>query len=96
MFGDRSPRKDFEDFDAANPLVWELFKKFTFQAIGVGRSTFSARVILGRIRWETAIETNSGDGLKINDHHSPYYSRKFMSSYPQHAGFFRTRRVDGW
>ena len=31
--------------------------------------------------------------LKINDHHSPYYARKFEKEFPEHADIFRTRKT---
>jgi hypothetical protein len=95
-------RKAFDEFDAENPHVYELFCRFAFQAVARGYENFSARAIIHRIRWETAIETteafpnpDSEDGgpLKINNNHSPYYARKFMSEFPVHSGFFRTRDV---
>ena len=76
----------------SNPGVWELFKRFTFEAINAGRKSYSARFIVGRIRWHVEI-TTKGDELKINDHHSPYYGRMFHAKYPQHDGFFRNRNL---
>ncbi len=86
-------RKKFSEFHTDNPQVYELFKKFTNQAIGTGRKNYSARTIFHRIRWHTDIETRSDDGFKINDHHSPYYSRMFIQDHPQHKGFFRDRML---
>jgi hypothetical protein len=82
---------DFDKFDSANPEVYELFKKFTFDAIHAGYGRYSSDAILHRIRWHTNVETNSADGFKLNDHHTAYYARKFMLDFPEHCGFFRTR-----
>lgn len=83
----------FEEFHAANPRVFELFEKFAFEVIGAGHRHYSADAILHRIRWHVAVETKSGDGFKINDHHSAYYARLFEARHPERSGFFRTRRV---
>ncbi len=85
-------RRQCIDFHEDNPRVWELFKKFTFDRVRKGFHNYSARSIFHRIRWETDIpEYEQGEEFKLNDHHSPFYARRFMRMYPEHAGFFRTR-----
>jgi hypothetical protein len=83
----------FSKFDADNPHVYELFKKFTEQIVKAGAKTYSARAIIHRIRWHTDIDTESVDTFKINNNHSPYYARKYMSEFPSRAGMFRVREV---
>ena len=75
-----------------NPHVYELFTKFTMQAINRGHRKLSAWLIINRIRWETSIETN-GDDFKISNDFIAYYSRLFMHDYPQYQGFFRTKSL---
>lgn len=77
-----------------NPHVYELFKRFTFQAIRCGHKRCSAWLIVNRIRWETAIET-SGCDFKISNDFIAYYARLFMAHYPEHEGFFVTKRMKG-
>ena len=89
--GGKSLVDKFELFDAANPHVYELFKKFAQQALARGYEHFSPATIIERIRWETSVVTESPDGFKINDHWAAFYSRKFMRDFPDHDGFFRTR-----
>lgn len=84
-------RRAFETFHAANPQVYELFKRFTFQVIERGFSRYSSDAVCHRIRWHVNIETRSDDGLKINDHVTAFYARLFMDDHPEHAGFFETR-----
>jgi hypothetical protein len=73
-----------------NPHVYELFKRFTMQAIDRGHKNLSAWLIINRIRWETSIETK-GEDFKISNDFIAYYSRLFMHQYPQYQGFFRTK-----
>lgn len=87
-------QRDFEAFHAANPHVYQLFEKFTFEAIRAGRKRFSARTVLHRIRWYTSVETQDPQGFKINDHWSPFYARMFHGRYPAHDGFFAMRMAD--
>lgn len=96
LFGDEiAPEESrFRRYHKENPAVYELFVRFTRQAISAGRKRFSATAIIQRIRWETAVTGN--DGFKINNNYSSYYARLFIREYPQHEGFFVTRagRVD--
>lgn len=82
----------FNDFNEKNPEVYELFKKFTFQAASRGHKRLSAWMIANRIRWETQIETVNDD-YKISNDYIALYSRKFMKDYPQYDGFFQTKEM---
>lgn len=91
---DRTPAGRFaawKQFHRANPHVFALFVRFAREAKAAGRERFGAHAIGERIRWYTAIETRSSDGLKINDHHLPYWSRLAMLLHPDLAGFFERR-----
>ena len=75
-----------------HPEVWELFVQFTFDMIDKGFKNYAVSGIFERIRWEKDM---GGDGLtmfKINNNYKPFYARRFMACYPQHEGFFRTRK----
>lgn len=85
-----SARQRWLDWHAANPHVYELFKRFTFEAIARGHKRLSAWLVVNRIRWETSIETSGGD-FKLSNCHIAYYARLFMDEFPQHRGFFRTK-----
>ena len=82
----------FEKFHTENPHVYELFKKFTLQAIAKHHKRLSAWLIINRIRWETMVET-TGDDFKISNDFIALYSRKFMKDYPQYEGFFVVKEM---
>ena len=73
-----------------NPEFYELFKRFTFQAIQKGHRRLSAWLIVNRIRWETMIVT-TGNEYKISNDFIALYARLFMHEYPDYKGFFRTK-----
>ena len=89
-FGDPSLAAKFWTFHKENPHVYQLVKRFTFQAIRAGRSHYSIQSIFERMRWYTDIETNDPD-FKLNNNHRPFYSRLFMDDHPEHKDFFRLR-----
>jgi len=94
----RTLLRRFAEFDLANPEVWRLFERFTFDRILRRFSHYSADAILHRVRWETAVVTNDESGeFKINNDYSCCYARKFRDKHPNHADFFAVRisQVDG-
>lgn len=86
-------REQVSSFHNKHPEVWNLFVRFTMEKISCGFKHYSARGIFHRIRWETEEPSyQAGKEFKLNDHYSPFYARRFHRIYPQHDGFFRTRK----
>ena len=89
----------FEKFHQKYPMVYDLWDKFTREAIDRGMSKIGAALIMERIRWETSINIKDarpdGKTVKINDHYKAYYSRLWMLKNPQYRNLFNTRKVEG-
>ena len=83
----------FEKYNRDHPKVYEYFKRFAFEAIAAGQKEFSSDAILHRIRWFVTIEQSPYEDYKINNNYSSRYARKFIEDFPQHAGFFKTRKL---
>ncbi len=83
-------KQEFWAFHKANPSVYKEFEKYTNVAIDRGAKHLSHWLVIGRIRYETAIETNDPD-YKINNNYIAFYARLFMALNPQHDGFFKTK-----
>jgi len=84
-------REQVRTYHRNNPEVWELFKSFTLELIYSGRKHYSANAIFERIRWEKDLGNGSEAAFKLNNNYRAFYARRFMASYPQYEGFFRTR-----
>jgi len=82
-------KKQWWRWHRANPHVYELFTRFTFDVIKRGHKHYSSKAIFERIRWHTDIET-AGEEFKMSNNYTPYYARLFMKDFPDHADFFRT------
>ena len=82
----------FEKFNEHHPDVWPLFKRFSLEVIKAGHKHYAAAAIFERIRWHMEIE-NRGGSLKLNNNFKPYYARMFHLSHPEHAEFFRNRKL---
>ena len=83
--------KQCEQFHEKYPEVWDMFVQFSFTMARRGYQNYSAYSIMQRIQWE---KDAGGDGItqfKINNNFVPFYSRRFMKTYPEFDGFFKTR-----
>jgi hypothetical protein len=85
--------QEFEAFHLANPAVYQRFARLALVRVqATGAKRIGAAHLIERLRWEIAIETQSEDGLKINDHAKAYYARLAMLDYPRQLdGVFQTR-----
>jgi len=79
-------------YDAKHPEIWEQFKKITFDLIRRGTKHYGAKAIFEIIRYHRIIEYGD-DEFKCNNNYTAYYARKFMNIYPEHKGFFETRKA---
>ena len=86
---------EFQAYHQANPQVYELVKRFAYEAIRAGYSRFSIGAIWERIRWEIAINTHSNlaADFKMPNNHRAYYARMFLKDHPQYPDFFRTAHL---
>jgi hypothetical protein len=73
--------------------VWRAFEKEALRVAGLGFKHYSARTILHYLRHHTNLAEQSGDGWKINDHHSPYLARLFELVHPMHRGLWEMRET---
>ena len=84
----------FLEFDAKNPVVYELFDKHARKLLQAGAKKIGANMIIEIIRYFEIVETTDAK-YKINNNYGAYYARQWMARNPQHKGFFRTRVCDG-
>ena len=85
------------EFDEKHPHVRGLFIKFSFEIIERGFNNYSVNAIFERIRWETdQADVDGKSTFKLNNNYRAWYARRFMETYPEYDGFFRTRhRLSG-
>ena len=86
-------KERFEKFDAENPHIYDLFCKYTNDAIKSGKDRMSHWLVANRIRWDAEVLTNTDEQYKISNDFIAFYARKFMKDYPQHEGFFKIKEM---
>lgn len=93
----------FEEFDVANPEVYETIKKLALHAISLGKKRISFYMLTEVVRWEIYLKTHEHAGVtlkgaddrrfKISNNYRPYYARKFINEFPQHADKIEVREL---
>jgi hypothetical protein len=93
-------QEKFEVFHAANPHVYLMFKRFAYEALKVGATKISSKLIINRVRWETSITTTGAGwhvaGKKrflIDDRFTCWYARLFIADFPRLASRFELREI---
>jgi len=84
-------RERFDNFHEANPHVYKKLRDRALEIKRAGHNYWSINALVGWFRCEVATTTDSDDGLKINDHYAPFYSRMLMANETELAGFFKKR-----
>ncbi len=88
-------KQRFDRFHAANPWVWERFEKYTLELIARGVKHYGSKTIWEHMRYMHDLQTESTDGLKLNNNYTPYYARLFKQEHPGHSDFFSFRKIRG-
>lgn len=81
----------FLNYHNDNPVVFNMFERFTMNAIKSGRKNFGAKLVGERLRWYSQVETKN-DIFKINNNYISFYARMFEEKHPEYKGFFRKRK----
>lgn len=78
-------------FDAEHPGVYALFRRLAERLRRRGVRRFSARMIVGQMRWRHALAGRDGP-FRINDHRAEQLARRLVRDLPEFATFFEFRR----
>jgi len=82
----------FQLYHISNPRVYDLFKRFAYEALMQGFHRFGAKAIMERIRWHELIEKGRNDFV-VNNNYTSRYVRMLMEEKPEFIGFFETRKM---
>jgi hypothetical protein len=81
------------EFAQKYPEVGPLFDRFTRELLDRGFRHGGAKAVWERIRWESPVGADGLATWKLGNNFCTHFGRKFMEKYPEHRGFFRTRRL---
>ena len=81
------------EFASQNPHVGPLFDKYTLERIARGYRHGGAKAIWERLRWDSPVGADGTAQWKLPNSYCTWFARKFARLYPQHAKFFRFRRL---
>lgn len=83
--------RDFFQFHDQNPDVLVLFRRFTKEMHNTGRSRYSSKAIMERIRWHYDIAVRGSD-FKINNNYTAMYPRLLVMEDTNWMSFFSLRK----
>lgn len=81
----------FDEYDKANPVIWQAFREQAYLALGRGIRHTSAKLIIDHLRWKTILD--GGDGWKLNDRYTSRYVRKLIIEDTRFAFLFELREL---
>lgn len=82
--------QQFTEYNRLNPDVYEMFERFTFEAINSGATTIPTNLVFGRMRWETKVILRKPRGYKLPTEFKELYASMFMNKNPAYNGIFET------
>jgi len=80
-------------YHLANPDVFKLFERFSFEAIEAGQERLSHWLIMNRVRWEHDVVERTSEPFKISNDYFAYYARLFMWKHMEHQGIFSIKQL---
>ena len=84
--------QQFEQYDKANPHVYETLLGLSMRAVRAGRKRLGIKQLFEVARWELSFTTN-GDPFKLNNNFHSRYARKLMREVPELRGVFYVREL---
>jgi len=78
--------KSFQEYDQANPHIWELYKAIAIDLINRGMRKLGSKRIVEEIRWHHSVRTN--EPYKVSNNYTAMYARKFSNEFPQFGHMF--------
>ena len=82
--------QEFENFDAANPHVFEALRREALRVWNRGHKRYGFSILYGIVRYDGRLET-SGKPYKLNNNFATLYRDKLIAEEPQLEGMFETR-----
>lgn len=87
----------FEEFDRANPWVYDRLVGMTRGLVERGRRKVGMKMLFEVLRWEYAMSTSDpASDFKLNNNYASRYARQIMDREPDLDEIFDTRELTAW
>lgn len=83
----------FKVFHAKNPRVYTIFKQLVYNAMRLGKTKLSAKMVIEVVRWNYEMEMKGDEKFKINNNFTSRYARLFIKDHPQYDKMFDLRAL---
>ena len=85
--------KSFRTFHDANPAVLDLILLELDHAASAGIKKVSIKTIIGKLKWDLQVKTQTNDEYKINDAFTSLYAAIIAKNWPEYAHMFEQRSM---
>lgn len=83
----------FMTFHENNPFIYQTLVRLARQAKKAGKGKIGIGMLWEVMRWEHFLETNDGEGYKLNNSYRSRYARLIMEQERDLEGIFETRKL---
>jgi hypothetical protein len=90
--------RKFEEFDARNPVVYEMMRDLALHRVSRTNRRCSGQALTEVLRWNVELEIEDTDIYRFNNDYVSYYTRKLAILEPELRDAFEMRpsQADPW
>jgi|GEM_PF-1290789 len=94
--GDPALWEKFRRFHHDNPHIFSTFVRFTREWIDVGARQGSGWMVINRVRWMSAMTTDTHEPWRISNDYIACYTRLAIYYFPDLDNFFVTKEMKAY
>lgn len=95
--GKKPLEQRYNEWVLENIHIYDLFCKFTLEAISAGHAKISHWLIVNRLRWEVEVVTKGmcedDKDYKISNDYIAFLARDFIKDHPEHKDIFNLKQM---
>lgn len=96
-YGKKPLEQRYNEWVLENIHIYDLFCKFTLEAINAGHAKISHWLIVNRLRWEVEVVTKGmcedDKEYKISNDYIAFLARDFIKDHPEHKDIFNLKQM---
>lgn len=89
----RTIQERFEEYDRANPEVYETFVRWLRELQAEGGNKIGMQLLTNRLRWEWRHGTVRTDEFRLNEQFASRYARKIATEHPDLGNMLEFRHL---
>lgn len=91
--GDLTIEERFQNFDAANPHIYQLIERMAVDLAARGHRRIGIKMIWETLRYRYAVQSTGDDTYHLNNIYTSRYARKLTLAHPELAQRIELREL---